>query len=101
MKSFNTSFAIICLFTLISLSGKCQLLSENFNSGLPAWTQTPAATWSLSPMLGPSGSGCIFTENINLNSDTSIIQTGTLNVGSATNLTVTFKAALVGNNFIV
>jgi hypothetical protein len=91
----------LCLLVLIGLTGTSQLLTENFNTGLPVtWQQSPVASWSLNPSFGISGSSCIVTENIDSAPGTRTISTPTLNLNGVANLTVSFQVAAVKNNFI-
>jgi hypothetical protein len=92
--------SVFTLCLLLALSAKSQL-TENFNAGIPAgWQQSPAASWSLNPGFGISGSNCIVTENIDSAPGTRTISTPTLNMNGVTNLTVSFQVASVKNNFI-
>lgn len=102
MKNFYRILPLNGLLFLMCLTGKSQLLSENFNSGLPAtWTQSPTASWSSSSNLGTSGSGCAMAADTILTTPTLSLLTPIVNLTGVINLTVTFKMALVGNNFIV
>ena len=93
--------ATFSLLASISFDGKSQLLSENFNSGQAAgWSQSPAASWSISTSLGANGSLCIVSDGIGFATDTVSLHTPTLNLTSVTNLTVSFKAAVTRNNFV-
>ena len=92
---------LTCGLILLSLASKSQILIQNFNSGIPvSWAQNPAASWSINPTFGASGSGCAITQDLTMATPTISLRTQTLNLSSATNLTITFKVALTKNNFI-
>lgn len=99
MKTINYFLLLVALFLLTNES-KSQFLSENFNAGIPAtWTQSATATWSLSN-LGTAGSSCIVTEDNTTSNITVSMITPSMNLNAVTNLTISFKAAVVKNNFI-
>jgi len=102
MKSLSKLIPGFILAILSFTTVKSQILSENFNAGLPvSWTQSPTATWSVGAGLGTSGSDCVMAEDLTMTIPTFILRTPTLNLTAVTNLTVSFKLALIGNNFIV
>ena len=101
MKTTYPSFQVLCVFVLLNLQTRSQIINENFNAGMPAgWTQSPTATWTLSQNLGTSGSGCIFTEDVGSSTLTASLYTPTVNLNAVSNLTISFKASLVANNFV-
>jgi len=98
MKIFRP-FIILCLLTVTGMS---QILNENFNGGIPSgWAQIPTATWSLSPNLGTSGSGCALTQDPGFTLPTTSLRTPTLDLSGIATLTIAFKTALVKNNFVI
>lgn len=102
MKIFYKSTGLFYLMMLLNQSLTCQIISENFNSGLPAnWAQTPPLSWTLSSNFGTSGSSCAFSQELTTATVTASLHCPTLNLIAVTNVTVTFQAAVVGNNFIV
>lgn len=100
---------ILILYLCISIPrcGEAQvvLLNENFNSSLPStWTQFPAAaSWSLMPGLGLSGSSCIGSQDLDMiqTQTLTIIRTATLDISAVSNISVSFNLAVIGNNFVI
>jgi hypothetical protein len=89
------------LFATLIFKSQVTLLSENFNSGFPSWTQNPTGSWTLQPSLGYSASPCIITEEAGSTSTgTATIKTFTINLTGVINPTINFKAAITKNNFL-
>ena len=100
MKITPHFFPLLVILFLLTNKSKSQFLSENFNTVIPAsWTQSATATWSLSN-LGTAGSSCIVTEENTTNTVIVSMITPSMNLNAVTNLTISFNAAVVKNNFV-
>jgi len=90
---------ILGLLASMSLTAQTNILTEDFNTAIPAaWAQNPAASWSHHASFGVSGSGCAITQADFAEQYT--ITTTSLNLTGYTNLSISFDAAIVKNNFM-
>lgn len=92
---------LINLMLPLCITAQAQILGEDFNTAIPTnWAQSPVSTWSFHPTFGTSGSGCAISEDMSMNTPTVSLRTPIMNLGGVSNLTITFKAAVIKNNFI-
>lgn len=93
-----------CILGSISVFSQTVLFEENFDSGIPGeWTQwsDDGIVWTADDALGTGGSGCAVVDQGESSEDGNAwLQTPFMDFSSATDLEITFSAALVRSVFI-